>query len=72
MEGGATKERLEANKRAVLINAIEDILPELVAASSNIGRRFAASTLEEIQQGNNPDLEPSLRRAVEELGINLS
>lgn len=72
MEGDATVERLEAKKRAVLGWAIDDILPTLAAANSDVATSFAAATLDDIKQGNNPDLEPSLRRVVEELGISLS
>lgn len=72
MEGGATAERLEALKRNILIEAIEDVLPALASADIATATSFAVATLDDIRQGHNPDLEPSLRRAVEELGISLS
>lgn len=75
MEGEATVERLEAKKREALVWAIDNILPEFANAdkvtSRASARVFAAATLDDIRQGNNPDLEPSLRRKVEELGIEL-
>lgn len=72
MEGEATTEGLEAKKREILVWAIDDILPTLAAASTDKGRTFAVATLDDIKQGHNPDLEPSLMRKVEELGISLS
>lgn len=64
--------RLEELKRSGLIDAIEDILPLFASQDTEIATTFARSTLEEIQMGNNPDLEGRFRRKIIELGIDLA
>jgi hypothetical protein len=61
--------RLENRKRAVLLEAIQETLPDLAKSDKEVARQFAMQTLEEIQEGNNPDLEPNFRKKIQELGI---
>lgn len=64
-------ERLEAKKREVLIDAINRVLPMLAQANKDSAREFAKKTLEDIQQGNNPDLEPQFRQKIQEIEIEI-
>lgn len=63
--------RLEAKKREVLIDAIDRVLPTIARANKDSAHEFAKKTLEDIQQGNNPDLEPQFRQKIQELGIEI-
>jgi hypothetical protein len=62
---------LENRKRAALQEAIQETLPDLAKADKEVARQFAIKTLEDIRQGNNPDLEPEFRKEIQELGISL-
>ena len=66
-------ERLETGKRTVLLEAINELLPGLAQSEDgkDLAEQFARQTLEDIQEGNNPDLEPQLRERIQELGIRL-
>ena len=66
-------ERLETGKRTVLLEAINEFLPGLAQSEDgkDLAEQFARQTLEDIQEGNNPDLEPQLRERIQELGIRL-
>jgi len=66
------KQRLERHKREALIEAIDVTLSGLARQAKDLATDFANKTLEEIQQGNNPDLEPALRQKAAELGIELN
>ena len=63
--------RLESRKRIALQEAIQKTLPDLAKVDKEVARQFATQTLEDIRQGNNPDLESEFRKKIQELGINL-
>ena len=65
-------ENLERKKREGLEMAIDEGLPRLAKADMDKGTEFARQVLEDIQEGNNPDLEERFRAKIEELGIQLN
>lgn len=66
------KQELECHKREILKTAINVTLPKFAEQDKDLAIKFANQTLEDIQQGNNPDLEPALRKKAAELGIELN
>jgi len=67
------KKIIEGQKRQISDTAINDILPKLKEGGADKAEiiRFCRILLEDIQQGNNPDLEGVFRSKIEELGIQL-
>lgn len=63
--------RLENIKRAILIESIDDTLPSFASQDLAAARRFAQTTLVDIREGNNRDLEGQFRAKIAELGIEL-
>lgn len=68
----AKLERLEATKRLIIKEAIDDTLPSLAVGDIREATMFALSTLDDIRQGHNPQYEPLLRAKAQELGIDLA
>ncbi|MBU0577777.1 MAG: hypothetical protein KJ597_05900 [Nanoarchaeota archaeon] len=63
--------RLESGKRRALEMAMDVTIPLAVKRDIVGATRLAIQTLEDIREGNNPDLEPAFREKMEELGIEL-
>ena len=70
-EGIPLRRKLEAQKRTVLVEAIDVSIPALVEQNKDKATRVARSVLVDIQQGNNPDLETYFRDKIRALGIDL-
>jgi|GEM_PF-1746212 len=64
------KEGLEQNKRLALLNGMQ-ALSSFAKVNINVATNFALDLLQDIREGNNPDLEPALRDKAEELDIDL-
>ena len=64
-------ESLEAKKREAVIREIDEALPTLASQDLELTKISAQKTLEDIRQGNNPDIEEKLRNKAQELGIDL-
>jgi len=72
MDETSILQRLETLKRQALIDAMERSIPSLAQAAPDLAARLARQTLEDIQKGHNPDLEPTFRARIASLGISLN
>lgn len=64
-------ENLEKRKRQILEKTMRELVPDMAKQDKELARNLAEQTLEEIQQGNNKDLEPEFRQIMKENGIEL-